>query len=95
MTGDRPALTLNTNDGFEFRSRVVYPHDGMGGHAQVTVDYWQRVDDEGYLAVMPLDGSRARVQDGDDSLRLPPGIARSAVGWSGWFRPRDEPEGVR
>lgn len=38
---------------------------------------------------------RAPVQDGDDSLRLPPGIERSGVGWSDWFRHRDGPEGVR
>lgn len=58
-----PAIELLVADDLEFRSRLFHPHDGMGGDARRTLDYWERKLDHGYLAIVRLDGVRVQRND--------------------------------
>jgi hypothetical protein len=61
-----PGLSLDTTEGFELRSRMVRPHDGMGGYESVMVDYWLRSGADGYLAVLRL--GRSRIEERGDRV---------------------------
>lgn len=61
---ERPGLVVESAAGFELRTRPFSPHDGMGGDARRTVDFWRQRRDTAngheYLAVVRLDGARSR-----------------------------------
>jgi len=67
--GSEPALQLEFADEFERVTHRLRPHDGMGGHGQISVSAWQRVlqneDGRSYLAIVRLDGARSKSRTAD------------------------------
>ena len=87
----QPALQLELAEDFELVTHRLRPHDGMGGHGQISVSAWQRVFDEAgsrsYLAIVRLDGGRLTVRGDNlysfdatrqgESVQLPLAIIRA------------------